>query len=159
MERKWLQDIHKKPKLRRYVTYKQTLKTSEYVKGFLCKTKRSLLSQLVIGILPLHLETGRHKRIKDSSTGCTRNLRPEERICSKCNFKETEDELHFIFICPLYSQFRQQLFDVCLLKDQNYALLSNEDKYIFMLNCCNTALAVYINDSWSERKKHIFNKV
>ena len=45
--------------------------------------------------LPLHIETGRY-----------RNLKVEERLCKVCNLKTVENELHFVFDCPTYSQLR-----------------------------------------------------
>ena len=55
-----------------------------------------------MGMLPLNIETGRFKLVKDDTTGNMRKQKVEERICSICNLSETEDELYFMFVCPKY---------------------------------------------------------
>ncbi len=52
-------------KLRTYVKLKENICTKDYVKHCTSRRKRSLMAQFIIGILPLHIETGRfrHKRI------------------------------------------------------------------------------------------------
>ena len=110
METTWLIDMHNKPKLRRYITFKTTLIVSSHVKQYISKPRRSLLIQLSTGILPIALETGRYKRIRDSVTKTFRSLRVEERLCNMCDPSETEDEIHFLFICSLYDTFRTTFF-------------------------------------------------
>ena len=53
------------------------------------------------------LETGRYKRIRDPVTKTFRSLRIEEFLCNMCDIYETEDEIHFVFICSLYEFFIQ----------------------------------------------------
>ena len=55
METTWLIDMHNKPKLRRYITFKTTLIVSSHVKQYISKPRRSLLIQLITGILPFYL--------------------------------------------------------------------------------------------------------
>ena len=38
------------------------------------------------------------------------NLNREERLCPFCPNKIIEDEIHFLFICPLYKQLRNDFF-------------------------------------------------
>lgn len=47
--------------LRTYVLFKKELKTENYVKYYMHKRKRSLVALLLLGILPLRIETGRYK--------------------------------------------------------------------------------------------------
>ncbi len=76
--------------------YKHDLCTEEYVKMNLIRTTRSFIAQFRIGILPLHIETGRFVGTK-----------PDDRICFICKM-EPETEIHFIFICLLYIHFGNQ---------------------------------------------------
>ena len=39
--------------------------------------------------------------------GCYRNELRENRLCTFCNQNDIEDEFHFIFKCPFYSNLRQ----------------------------------------------------
>ena len=48
------------------------------------KHKRSLMAQFLTGILPLKIETGRFKKIRDTSSGKLRCLNSQERICEMC---------------------------------------------------------------------------
>ena len=102
----WENELTSKPKLRTYRKFKFNYNLETYLNICMQKYNRSLLCQFRIGILPLNIETGRYKNIKDNVTGRFRKLRPEERICDVCNLNETEDEFHFLCICPLYSYER-----------------------------------------------------
>ena len=110
MQTTWLIDMHNKPKLSRYITLKTTLIVSSHVKQYISKPTRSLFIQLITGILPIALETGRYKRIRDPVTKTFRNLRFEERLCNMCDLSETEDEIYFVFICSLYMTILEQRF-------------------------------------------------
>jgi hypothetical protein len=45
---------------------------------------------------------------------CGRYTRPitpvENRICSNCNSKSVEDEIHFLMYCPKFENLRRELF-------------------------------------------------
>ncbi len=57
----WKNWLPTKPKLRTNVKFKETIETGSYIKYCMLRRRRSLLAQLRLGILPLHLETGRFK--------------------------------------------------------------------------------------------------
>ena len=57
METTWLIDMHNKPKLRRYITFKTTLIVFNHVKQYISKPRRRLIIQLITGILPIFVET------------------------------------------------------------------------------------------------------
>jgi hypothetical protein len=90
-EEKWKFGLTTKPKLRTYITFKNTFTTEEYVQYCNSRTKRSFLAQFRSGTLPLAIETGRFK-----------NLKPEDRVCELCNCGDTESEFHFLSICIAY---------------------------------------------------------
>ncbi len=51
-----------------------------------------MTAQIRIGILPLHIETGRF-----------RNAKVEETVCQVCNNGDVENEFNFVCICNLYN--------------------------------------------------------
>ena len=61
----WIEKCIAMPKLRSYRLYKHEYKAESYVIMHLPKFERSLVAQLRAGILPLKLETGRFRNIKD----------------------------------------------------------------------------------------------
>ena len=78
------------------------------------------------GTNKLAIETGRWKRIPRDS-----------RICSQCEDKQVEDELHFLLKCSKYNNLRTQLF-VTILKISNgkwdMADRDSPDVFILLLN-------------------------
>ncbi len=56
--------------------------------------------QITIGILPLHIETGKY-----------RNVKVEERVCHVCKNGDVENEFHFILICNAYTTLRNTMYD------------------------------------------------
>ena len=72
------------PKLRTYILHKNRYETETYVKMFMSRKQRSLLAQTRAGILPLKVETGRFRNIKDPLTGNMRRMKIEERTCDIC---------------------------------------------------------------------------
>ncbi len=56
--------------------------------------------QFRIGILPLHIETGRF-----------RNVKINERKCYVCNNEYMENEFHFLFVCNAYIEFWNVLYN------------------------------------------------
>ena len=156
METIWLIDMHNKPKLRRYITFKTTLIVSSHVKQYISKPRKSLLIQLITGILPIALETGRYKRIRDPVTKTFRSLRVEERLCNMCDLSETEDEIHFLFICSLYDTFRTTLFQTVTENNHIFLELNNADKFLFLVIHFWKPLSKFVEAAWKERKSKLF---
>ncbi len=94
----WEHKCSTKPKLRTYISFKQDIDVAPHLCCNLPKYERSLISQLRLGILPLHIETGRYS-----------NLRIEDRTCLICNSNDVENEDHFLFNCNFYSTERDRL--------------------------------------------------
>jgi hypothetical protein len=95
----WKNLVQAKPKLRTYNKFKEDIKTENYVKYCIQRRRRSLFAQFRIGILPLHLETGRF-----------RNKKVEERTCLICNSQDVENEEHFVCVCSMYNKLRNELY-------------------------------------------------
>ena len=56
-------------------------------------------------------ETGRFKKIRDTSSGKLRCLNSQEIICEMCTLNESDDEIRFLCSCTLYISFTKPLFD------------------------------------------------
>ncbi len=61
------------------------MKTEDYVKYCLNRKRHSIISQFRIGILPIHIETGRFRNVKE-----------DERKCHVCNNEDIENKFHFL---------------------------------------------------------------
>ena len=106
MEEEWKRDISNKPKLKKYITLKENFAIPNYVSTLLPKPHRSIFAQFCCGILPLRVETGRRQRVRDETTGQTRSLKLEERVCSICSSGEVEDEYHFLLKCDVFFRYK-----------------------------------------------------
>ena len=83
------------------------------------KMSRSIFAQLRLGILPLEIEMGRF-----------RNIPSESRMCHFCK-NEIEDKLHFVCVCPAYSNHRNILFNEIILTYNNFCNLDITEKICF----------------------------
>jgi len=98
---RWKNELDRQPKLRFYKLFKEDYKTELYVQKCHNKSLRSFIAQIRAGVLPLQVEVGRFIQ-----------QLLEDRMCKHC--KTVEDELHFIFECPLYTQLRIEFYNnVC----------------------------------------------
>ncbi len=128
--------IPTKPKLCTYVKFKENIETESYIKYCMLRRRRSLLAQLRLGILPLHLKTGRFRN----------NKKVEDRICLICNLQYVENEEHFICVCTTYSQLRNNLY----LTVENAAFhgLSNENKLVHLVKHKWKELSIFIEKAF-----------
>ncbi len=94
------------------------------------RRRRSLLAQLRLGILPLHLERG-----------CFRNKKKqvEDRICLICNLQYVENEEHFICVCTTSSHG-----------------LSNENKLVHLVKHKWREISIFIEKAWVKRKQKFY---
>ena len=91
-------NVVKVAKLRTYNTFKTEFKTEQCLLSSLSKPERSQLAQLRCGVLPLRVETGRYV-----------GLALNERLCTVCQNRVVEDEIHFILQCPTYADLRKRI--------------------------------------------------
>ena len=90
----------------------------------MCKSNRSALARFRCGVAPIRIETGRYER----------NYPPvEERTCFNC-IQLVEDEFHVLMCCPLYADERSSLFSHASSQDPDFNILSDEDKFIYLLS-------------------------
>ena len=84
--------------------------------------KRSPLRQFRIGILPVHVETGRF-----------RNLPVDKRTCEICRNGEIEDEKHFLCVCDVYCHFREELYMAAVQISTEFMIMDKDTKLIFLM--------------------------
>ena len=72
------------------------------------------------------METGRYSRPQ---------IPLNERFCKFCNTNSVENEIHFLMLCPLYSDIRYELFQKALEFINNFNMMNVENKFIELMNC------------------------
>ena len=97
----WREEIAHKPKLRTYAKIKDFESVGCLVKTGMTRYQRSLVAQLLCGILPLELEIGRFL-----------GLDKKFRYCRVCKTGAVENEAHFLFRCPALKEARKGVLNV-----------------------------------------------
>ena len=111
------------PKLRTFIKFKDFELDSPHIYKPLSFMQRKFLSKFRLGMLHLHIETGRWARPR---------LPPDERLCY-CNDNVVEDECLFLLECKMYSLLRQSLFN--FIPDlQHFRTLNSCEKLNFLVN-------------------------
>ena len=117
----WHKDIQVKPKLRTYKLFKTNFGPEQYVLEVKNKRIRSCFSKLRCDILPLQLETLRWQGVP-----------ADRRCCVLCKDK-VEDEAHFLFDCPNYTELRRDFINTIFTNAEYFAKLSTKEKFIMMM--------------------------
>lgn len=154
----WLESVQAKPKLRTYKLFKTNCDVENYITACLPRRERSLLAQFRLGILPLRIETGRWRKVRDAETGKYRGLEVQERICELCQ-NGVEDEQHFLCLCPTFDQYRQELYTAACEHDSLFLDYSIEGKFIFLLTTCWRNSAKFLSVAWLKRQNLLYRKV
>ena len=140
MHEEWQSKIPYKPKLRTFSLFKQDMETEAYIKTY-SKSKRSILCQLRIGILPLEIELGRYVRLKIN-----------ERTC-KLYKKDVEDEIHFVCVCLALELIRMKYFKILNI-DKSELLIDQLSRVLTHMNV--NMVINFIFDLWQERKSKLY---
>ena len=107
-----------KHKLRTYALFKTKIGMEKYLQEIRNLSIRIQFSKFRLSDHNLEIEKGRHK-----------GLAAELRFCPFCNY-EVENEMHFLLLCPLYTQMREA--EPCF---QNIDLiLSNTEKFVHLVS-------------------------
>ena len=80
----------------------------------------------------MHIEKGR-----DNGT------KVEDRICNLCK-NSIEDEVHFLFTCPVLSKSRDPYVKYIDEKYENFCVLSDENKLIWPLSSEDKKLIIHL---------------
>ena len=107
-----------------YRTLQPEYRYAEYLSSVRSFSNRRLLSRFRCGCHGLHVDTGRWVHTKR-----------EDRLCQPCHSsRDVEDEQHFLFSCPAYSDVRQKhasLFQQALnLLSQTFSLTLNQMRVV-----------------------------
>ena len=152
-------------KLRTYALFKEKPCLEAYLIHVRDVRKRRLMSMLRMGVLPLRIETGRYEACK---TIGSKGVPVEFRICLCCLLCKVEDEIHFLFECPLYSSLRNDLLEVCKNEiGQKFVFAwekrNSEACLKFVLSCqCKSvceAVANYVFDAFMYRVRYMKQKL
>ncbi len=95
----WKTNLYIKPKLRTYVLFNENYCIENYVKYCMSRQQRSLIAQLRLGILHIHIETCRF-----------RGTQLDDRICQLCDAQDVEDGIHFVCKCNLYNDLIKTMY-------------------------------------------------
>ena len=143
----WQGEIESKPKLRTYRLFKSEFGTEDFVKYYMTKRKRSMLSQFRSGILPLQIEVGRFT-----------NTPLNERMCVFCDQNKIESEFHFLLECDMYNIIRNTLLVRASALIENIDDLNDDDKFVKLLKYAQKHVADYIVNSFEIRKKVLYGR-
>ena len=114
---------------------------------------RSICAQFRMGILPLHIETGRYKTVTDQETGRIRSMKVGERVCLICKSNIVEDEKHFLIHCPMYITERNKFYDSCSRGNNNFRILNDDDKLKYIMKYELWKVTTnYIISIWEKQK-------
>ena len=143
-EESWSVDFWCKPKFRTY-RLKKDYGPEPYVTQNVSKSQRSFCAQLHSGTLPLALETGRFVGTPE-----------EDRLCLLCDLEEIENEVHFLFYCPLYDELRHRLFvkmsSICV----NFFWLDDYERLELCFSKGIFFLADYVCKAWEKRQSVLY---
>ena len=125
-------------KLRTFRKFKSIYKFEPYLE-ISTFTARKNLCRFRLSAHSLRIETGRHK-----------NTQLKDRLCTKCNLQQIEDEEHALIRCPFYKTQRQLLFQVVNSTNSNFDHLPDEAKFIWLMSSEDgtsiSALAKFVNN-------------
>lgn len=112
----WRNNVSNFGTLRTYRVFKENLILEPYLKMQIPRKTKYLFTKLRGGLLHLEANLGRWSQHRKEY---------ETRICPLCNLKNIEDEFHVLFVCPVWSCFRQQLSFYTCFKNKNLVELCN----------------------------------
>ena len=73
-----------------------------------------------------------------------KHLRLHERICQFCNMGSIEDEYHFLMICLLFLDYRDNLFNSITCFVINFNEMSNNDEFQYINKNHQKGLAKFL---------------
>ena len=140
-------DLQNKPKLHLFRQIISYYAVEKYVFDNINFSLRSCIAQLRFGILPLTVETSRFTGIKRV-----------DRVCPICDTNNVEDELHFLFTCPKFSDLRKIMFSKVLRYNNDFLNYNQIDQ--FQILCTFPLfLGKYISSAFTRRQDLLYLKV
>ena len=71
----------------------------------------------------------------------------EKQLCSKCNLREKESEMHVLFNCPMYEQLRHEILPKNILSQRNY------NSFIYLMTNEHISLGFYLYRMFKQRNE------
>jgi len=123
---------HESSKLGTYALLKTKPGISGYITEVSSTKDRIAISKLRLSNHKLNIETGRFY-----------NLDETRRFCPFCE-SQVENEIHFIISCPTYRVLRDSLFLQIQENGRFVELLSDKEKFIYILAEPNAVIGSYV---------------
>ncbi len=98
-----------------------------------------------IGILPLHIGTGRFINVKVG-----------ERVCQGSKNGDIENEFHFVCICNAYITLRNMMYDK--INDVTFYNMTDRDKFVNLMKKHWKQLSQYIETAWDYRNSILYKQ-
>ena len=129
----WNNYIKTSSKPSSYCLYKEEFRMEKYLTCVIHDIHKKALSKLRCSVDSLLIETGHHN-----------NVVRDERKCKLCMMNATEDEYHFVLVCPIYRHLRNELLPkyycrwptkqtlVQLMGSSSAVVLNKFAKYIYL---------------------------
>ena len=134
-----------------YRTFKNHPIEEKYLTVIPNKIKRRSLTKFRLSAHNLNIERLRY------TTKSQKRIPPEERLCLLCNLQETEDEQHFLAVCPNYSMLREKLFMTCENEAPKFKDLNVKEKFYWIMTAESLnildALIKFIEEAFNKREK------
>ena len=132
----WRQSLDKPSntgKLSTYTTFKKHFQFENHL-NIHNLNYRKALTDMRISTHKLNIETGRHTKPKTPR---------EKRLCTLCDNKHIEDEMHVMLNCRKYKSERDSLYESVRKSCKNFDELSEDQKFFYLMTAENDiALAV-----------------
>lgn len=111
-------------KLRTYRIFKSNIRREKYLKLKNIKL-RTTIAKFRLSAHNLEIERGRFRDNK--------YITPDKRLCKYCALNSCEDELHFLLLCPFYTELRNTLFEHCISHNALFTNYNLYQKFIWLL--------------------------
>jgi hypothetical protein len=145
---RWTSELQTSSKLDLYNELVTNFSMRAYLTEVPNRKHRQAMAKIRTSAHPLAVETGRYTRPR---------VQRIDRICRFCPIGKTEDEEHFLTVCPIYSG-RLQLYNNVTIQCPNFNNLNNKAKTIYLLTAegkVSQLTAQFCYLAMEERKNYI----
>ena len=86
-----------------------------------------------------------------------RKTRPNERLCTLCDSKTIEDEIHFVCQCKKYEIYRKELYDRIIMHNEQFILFNEKGKFIYNLKNKWKNFGRFMESAWTCRQNTMYS--
>jgi len=112
----------------------------------LSHSERLVLSQTRLGILPLHVETGKFT-----------NTPLNDMICVICQSNAIEDKFHLLIECDAYNELRNEWLETALIHCPDFYYLEIKDQLTILFRIIPRPTAKFIKSCLAIKKSILYN--